>query len=562
MCTGKKIFCVFYILLAILCSLSAETTVLAQDQVTGFSISCYTFTIKGKTKEFAIRNVIVPKDGDPVFPTEAALVKALDGKKQKLINKRIFTSISYTYAFESYAQGIASYTVHFFIEDAFTLLPIPYGKFDNDTTGLRFGMKLYDKNLFGTFANLYMVGHVSQGNGGLDGWTKRQDSFEMTVTSLPLGSSMISLTTKYSNTINDNSDGTASFDLNWTNLKLFGIPFSISPAATFRPSADFSSWNPSTIELVTNFGPFKQDEALYSLYNQTKYTYSSETLYILTYLRQHKLTVFTHPIDFRLSGESSTVVDAENISYLNLGATLGTRFALPLRLSLYSSIGAFLHIIPNKTPLKYSYLFSSQLTRSRINWKGNFRTGSSLSLAYTTDMYPQVEYESSQYWQLEGHSTWFLFATKRFNPSIRFTGYIAGTKRPFLPSDSGQVMADYFRGILQSNPLLKANSDTHTRAAVANVNLSMLFIDLKGFAETFVSPFVDIGVVNDPDNIDKTLLFASAGMEGYVIFDKFPSYPIRGSLGFNLGDVKKAFEKEISMNEVEFEIAICMDLFF
>ena len=558
--TGKKAFGVFFVLIIISFSLSAETTVLTQDQVTGYSISSYTFAIQGKTKEFALRKAIVPEGGDPIFSSEDEMIGALNGKEQQLLNMRIFSAVSYTYEFVGINEGVASYTVHFIIDDAFTLLPIPYVKYDNDTIGLRFGMKLYDKNLFGSFADLYMVGHVSQGNGELSNWDHREDYLEMTVSSLPLGSSLLGFTTKYSNTKNSGSNGTFSFDIDWTGLEIFGVPLNISPAATFNPSSDFSFWNPSSFELVTNFGPFRQDGAMYSLYNKSVYYYGSESLYTYTALNQLNLSIFHHPISFQLSGESSTVIGAENLDYLNLGTTVGTGFSFPYGFYLSSSIGGFLHYIPNQTPLKYSYLFSSSLNRSKINWKGNFRKGYSASLTYTTDLYPQEEYESNQYWQLEGHATWFLFASKHFNPAIRFTGFISDTKKAFLPSDSGLSLANYFRGILQSNDLLSADSDTYV--AVLNMNLTMTFITLKNFAHTYASPFIDIGVLNDPANEGEALIIASAGAEGYVIFDKFPSFPIRGSLGVNLQDVKKAIDKDITMKDIEFEISIGMGLYF
>lgn len=556
-CLGIGSVCLVFLL--VLPSLFAGEALISTDQVTGYTIASYDFTVEGKTKEFALRNLLIP-DEEPVFLSESDLVKNLDAKKQTLDNKRIFSKVTYTYQLVSFAKGIAYYGVHFFIEDAFTLLPIPYAKYDNDTTGLRFGMKLYDKNLMGTFADLYMVGHISQGDGGLNGWDNREDYLEVTVSSLPIGSSSLDFSFDYSKTRNSDSSGDFSFDVDWKNLHLFGVPFSINPSATFNPSSDYLTWNPATLELITNFGPFTQSEALYSLSNQITYTSSSENIYTMTYLRQHNLFLFSHPIDFNVSAETNATRGQGTISSLNLGTTLGTGLSLPLGFSLYSSLGAFVHYIPFQIPVKYSYLFSSRLSRSKINWKGNFREGYSLSLAYTTDLYPQEAYASSQYWQLEGHATWFLFASKHFNPSLRFTGFVSDAKKAFLPSDSGEDLADYFRGILQSNDLLSADSDTYV--AVLNLNLSFAFITLKNFAHTYASPFVDIGVLNDPDNAGKPLVLATAGAEGYVIFDKFPSFPIRGSLGVNLQDVKKAIDHEISMHDVGFEISIGMGLFF
>jgi hypothetical protein len=550
---------IVFVFLVAFSSLWAGNTLITTDQVTGYVISSYNFTIEGKTREYALRKAIVPEI-EPVFDSEDALVEELESKKQLLDNKRIFSQVSYSYAFDSYAKGIASYAVHFFIEDAFTLLPIPYGKYDNDVTGLRLGMKVYNKNLFGSFADLYLVGHISQGSGGLYGWDNRQDYLELTISSLPVGSSNIDLSLDYSRTKNSGSDGEFSFDVDWTNLKLFGVPFDINPSATFYPSSDFQVWNPAVLELETSLGPFIQSETLYSLYNQTIYTYSSDNLYTLTYLKQHGLSLFSHPLDFKISGETSSFAGTAELAYFNLGPTMGTTVSFPWDLSLSSSLGAFIHYLPSMSVLGYSYLVTSSLSRSNINWKGNFREGSSISLTYTTDIYPQTEFEDYQYWQLEGNVTWFLFASRHFNPSIRFTGFVSDSKKAFLPSDSDEILADYFRGILQSNDLLSADSDTYV--AVLNFNMMMSFITLKNFAHTYAVPFIDIGLLNDPDNEGEPLIMATAGAEGYVIFDKFPSFPIRGSLGVNLQDVKKAIANDISMQDIEFEISIGMGLYF
>ena len=80
---------------------------LTTDQVTSFKISKYEFVVEGKTSKYVLRNAIIPSGGDPLFKDEEALVKALDRKKQLLVNKRVFISVDYTYELESYSKGIA-----------------------------------------------------------------------------------------------------------------------------------------------------------------------------------------------------------------------------------------------------------------------------------------------------------------------------------------------------------------------------------------------------------------------------------------------------------------------
>jgi hypothetical protein len=539
--------------------LSAGKPLVIVDDVKGYTIESYSFSIDGKTKEFALRDAIVPEE-EPVFESEGELVRALEAKKQVLDNKRIFSDVSYTYELSSYAANIAYYAVHFDIVDAFTLLPIPYAKYDNDDIGLRFGVKLYNKNLFGTFADLYMVGHISQGDGGANGWDNREDYLELSVSSLPIGSSSLDLSVDYEYTNNSGDPGEFSFEVDWSDLSLFGVSLSLAPTGTFDLSSDFDTWDPSEFTLETTFGPFRQDEALYSLYSDLEYTADTDTLYTYGYLKQHELALFSHPIVFKFSVESSTTLSDGPLDYLNAGPLLETDLSLPFDFTLSVSAGIFLHYVPYEDPLGYFHGYEASLSRSDINWERNFRTGFSLSVDFEADIYPQSSYADEQYWQVEWEAKWFPFATRHFNPSFRAIGFVSDIEQEFLPSDSDEELADYFRGILQSNDMLDADSDTYV--AVLNMNFTTTFVDLEGFADTYASPFVDIGILNDPDDDSETLVVATAGAEGYVIFDKYPGFPIRGSFGINLNDLKETIEDGDSLDHVECEVSIGMGLFF
>jgi len=61
--------------------LQAAETLITTDQVTGYGIADYEFSVKGKTTKFALRNAIVPSEGDVVYPTKEAFIGALDAKR-------------------------------------------------------------------------------------------------------------------------------------------------------------------------------------------------------------------------------------------------------------------------------------------------------------------------------------------------------------------------------------------------------------------------------------------------------------------------------------------------
>ncbi|MDY6344915.1 MAG: hypothetical protein SPL79_11535, partial [Sphaerochaetaceae bacterium] len=129
-------------------------------------ISGYHFILKGHTSERAIRSRIVP-DGDEIFDSEAALVAALDNKAQVLKNLRIFRSVQYTYTYTNESSSMQFYQVEFTIVDGGAKLPFPYAKYDSNY-GLKAGVRLYDKNLLGQMADLYLNADIEQNDNSFE----------------------------------------------------------------------------------------------------------------------------------------------------------------------------------------------------------------------------------------------------------------------------------------------------------------------------------------------------------------------------------------------------------
>ena len=210
-------------------------------------------------------------------------------------------------------------------------------------------------------------------------------------------------------------------------------------------------------------------------------------------------------------------------------------------------------------PVPYSYLFSNTISKTNINWEGNFRKGVSFSLEYVTDLYPQDDWESKSSWYVANSISWFPIATNWFNPSLQFTGFIADeNKREHFENET---IADLMRGYLTNTIEDLTLGDAREFGAIINMNLTTKFINF-GFAKSYASPFIDVGIFQDPANPDKPIIISSAGLDGWAILNKFPSYPIRGSLGFNLQDVREFIDKERSFTEIEWELYIGMGLFF
>ena len=94
------------------------------------------------------------------------------------------------------------------------------------------------------------------------------------------------------------------------------------------------------------------------------------------------------------------------------------------------------------------------------------------------------------------------------------------------------------------------------------LNLDMLFnfIRISDFCSTYAVPFMDIFVgSNDDDGLDTMV---TIGGEGIIVLDDYPSFPIRGSLGFNAKDLMNWMRGEIGLTDVEFELFIGLHYFY
>ena len=155
-------------------------------------------------------------------------MRALDQKKQVLVNKRVFHSIDYTYELESFFQRGRLLCGDFLVEDASTFIALPYPKFDNDKTGLLLGVKAKDKNFFGTLGEMNFTGYVAQNAGGITGWENRKDFIELTLSNLMINTVSMSLGLGYEHVKNSTNNGSFDYSLALGGMKLLGVRFGFS----------------------------------------------------------------------------------------------------------------------------------------------------------------------------------------------------------------------------------------------------------------------------------------------------------------------------------------------
>ena len=564
----RRLFLILMFLGVFLASIGAEEMVLlTKDQVIFYEIAEYHFDVEGKTKPSALRHLIVPADGDPLFTDEDKMVASLDAKQQELVNTRLFTSVSYEYAFIAYHDGIASYAVTFFIEDSKTLLIFPYPKFSNDQLGLLLGVKVLEKNVLGMLGTLSLTASTAQNNGGVRNWDKRKDIVELDITGLPVLTTRLDFDLAYER-IKDDERGLVEVNTTLSQLTIFNTDLAINAHADLAPDADFSEWNTQAWGVGFTYGPFMQHDRRYTL--ETTAEFDGEELrdlHLTHSITQHNLHFFSLPLSFNIFMDVDVPLDEKIVRSANISSTLSLGVSLPFGFRFSAStkpLAEYRNTIDFDAGemIPISLVSSVSIVRNEVDWVGNFRKGGSLSFSYVRQDYLQANTETDN-WYIQGTATWFPFIVFHMNPSIQITGFYTGggVKRAFLPSET-QKLGDYFRGFLSSSTALASVDDTALEwALVSNINLSTDFIDF-GFAKSYASPFLDIGFFEDSEAESGYRVVSTIGLEGWVMLNRYPAYPARASLGFNLGDLKRAFDKAISWKAVEWELFIGFDLHF
>lgn len=223
---------------------------------------------------------------------------------------------------------------------------------------------------------------------------------------------------------------------------------------------------------------------------------------------------------------------------------------------------------------------------SRINWNNNFRTGFNLSLANSYSynfqrkmLYPSISFESMLYQEIE------LFEGKNFNrlgiclDFYYFTNFVNTIYKdnPFYQND-GSSIGDRLRGIRDNQYYLDprcGKSTVTTSAFVLNMdfpfhlfstNFEHKFLKYFNF-DLQLSPFIDMALIynkytkewyNPKDG------FYTAGLEVLVYPQKFSSYTVRASVGYDIG--RKLFDDYLNMdwreNVSKYEISIGLGLHY
>jgi len=612
---------VFVLLLFVLISVFPLSA--SEQEELSHVIAYYSIEIKGSSWESIIRELIIPPEGDPPFESLESLEKALEDKRNRLNNLRIFEDVSYTYEVVHTDETAVHYRVKFFIDDAFTFFAIPYPKYDSNY-GFRVGLKAYDKNLFGTFADLYYVINTTQIDNKWDSWKwfseitiknlrvgesrisvgatvdALQEASELTDvfykvnldwTAIPFADSTMSLHVDLdeSEAVKDDGlDMRLRTHIDWNDLPWFNSSLRIRPSFTFDRLTDEAPWDIDVASLYSAINPVKINGESYLLENTL--TLKFPHVYFRSYTKLSLLDAQLLGIPFSFWISSDNYYHLDNFEFYDNTYSVGTSFRhkLPLGISYNSSYSfimregfatssSTLNMVPRVSTTQ-SISFGS------INWVGNFRKGFKGTLwgkadyAFFSKDFSNIDYLN---YAVQAEIQTHLTLWNRISLSSRTMGFYSHVPSfdwwedqsfpEFLPNGTTSA-PEALRGILDATYESTVGEDAYQKlGAVANIDATLKFIKLGNFAEGFMSAFMDIGVFtplypveagNNTVTTDDLIILKTVGVEGYGIMYKFPSYPIRGSLGFNLDDVIDHFAGNLAFSEIEYELTIGMGLHY
>ena len=117
-----------------------------------YTIVGYSYKINGNTEEFAIDNLINPRE-EEYFTNEEDLKEAVERKKQTLWNTNLFDRVDVTYSISSSVDTDSFVLVEVEVTDANSSIIFPYPKYDSNY-GFVFGLRYKEKNLLGRMATM------------------------------------------------------------------------------------------------------------------------------------------------------------------------------------------------------------------------------------------------------------------------------------------------------------------------------------------------------------------------------------------------------------------------
>ena len=402
-----------------------------------FKIVDYDFDVSGKTMDFALKRIIVPSN-EEVFDSEESLVKALDGKKQRLINQRVFKEVEYSYFLGEDVDDVIPVSVFFKIKDARSFLVLPYPKYDSNI-GTRLGVRLWDSNFLGSLANLTGVVHATFED---NDWSDPLYYGKFELTDFLLGQTTMSFSlfaegrareALYDYSVSSSFTHIPLLFGTWLDFGLSGAksgegvkyalsssiggiklgPIGISPSfsAEHYDKAPASCFYTPSLSLsgisIGNIGISFSDSAKFIHVGENKelkpeyvthvtnlafngdflhgVSFSNTTTYYPLAAENATDLYFYNTASYSLSDVSTlylmeniaTATDTNKVSYFDTGVGLSQRINIGSKVSVTPKLSEYLRIYPTESGLEYAryYILEASTSGNYVNWVGNYRNG-------------------------------------------------------------------------------------------------------------------------------------------------------------------------------------------
>lgn len=543
-----KRLCIMALLLALCFSAFAIT----------YEIVDYQFLIVGKTRSSSLSERV--GNVGSTFESVEDLEAFLGERRQDLLNMRLFTDADFTYVMEQRVPDHYDVKVTFLVHDASSLFILPYPKYDSNY-GFKLGLKFYDKNVGGNFTNLYAYAGFSQQNNTVrDG----DADWEISLSDIKVGKATMTASTYGEMDLMKWERSYASLGASFNNIVIGDLNIGASTNFRFSPkSADKSSpWQFSSVSESMNFA--FQNNRFENLSISESFTYYLQSRNANSSLGMSYNMGYDIYSQFQFtSRQTYDPLDVNESDYVEIGIGIKRYLAITHKIGFSNRIMFFINY-NYKTEIIAPYFdYTMTSSRSDVNWLGNFRKGYSYQLQLDLLSYPLTEIDRNSF-KLWANVCGYIPVTSWLNLSTRATLTLSDRPQPFALSGASS-MGDYLRGIRLDNPYVETSSGAEISRRMAftySLDLITNFISIRNFCKSYVIPFADMAIINTDADCTEFKVLTTVGGEGVVILDNHPSYPIRGSLGFNAEDLVRFMKGEIGIGDVEFEIYIGMGFFY
>ncbi len=447
----------------------------------GYVIDSYSITIKGRTRENAVRRHVCYDEGT-TFDNVEDMEYAIERKRQALLDLRIFKDVTADWtACGEEKDGLVPVNIHFHIDGALSFIVFPSISYDSNY-GLNYQIYIEDQNSFGTTGRTEFSFAVRENDNKHDWGYANLNTY--LGTSLPLGR-------------------------NWNLYALLSISHSGKD-----PEESFYYLDNSITRNILESGFISNRLHVNTHPESTKrsgFRIIDSAFDIIQLAFNDKVT-YSLAEEFVVSEdkEASMLANTYIAAAINLKNSIGYNITPTLRVDFPNLDGEFAQ------PLG---LFLLDVSDSLISWYNDFRTGYSYSL--------HAILRTNGMHQLTGEGKVFTRPFDWLQLSTRLNFRLAN----YPDIKQTEPFTTHIRGVRNDNALIQ-DQEIDSIAAL-NLDAQFKLFSITNLIDVYIGPFVDLGYISSGN------FLACAGVEMLLVLDEWPGSPGRLTFARNLLDPKE-----------------------